>query len=129
MPPRAANSHSASVGSRTPAQAQYACASSHDTCTTGCRSRPSSDDCGPSGVRHEAPSTSRHHGARATAWVGGKSSGSSPPNTNESPSRSASVTCPVAAANRAKSAFVTLWAAMANGETRMRRTGPSPSSG
>ena len=34
-PPRAAYSHSASVGSRSPAQAQYSCASDHDTWTTG----------------------------------------------------------------------------------------------
>src|SRR5579871_414850 len=34
-PPRAARSHSASVGSRLPAQLAYAVASFHDTCTTG----------------------------------------------------------------------------------------------
>ncbi len=34
-PPRAANSHSASVGRRLPAHDAYAAASSHETCTTG----------------------------------------------------------------------------------------------
>ena len=48
-PPRAANSHSASVGSRAPAQAQYASASCHETWTTGWSSRSAIDECGPSG--------------------------------------------------------------------------------
>ena len=34
-PPRAAHSHSASLGRRAPAHAQYALASCHETCTTG----------------------------------------------------------------------------------------------
>ena len=48
-PPRAANSHSASVGRRVPLHAQNAWASFHDTWTTGWSSRPSRSDCGPSG--------------------------------------------------------------------------------
>ena len=49
MPPRAARSHSASVGSSFPAQVAYASASSNATCTTGCRSRPLIDVFGPPG--------------------------------------------------------------------------------
>src|SRR5437764_711634 len=40
-PPRAANSHSASVGSRLPAHFAYATASSQEAWTTGCSSLPS----------------------------------------------------------------------------------------
>ena len=39
-----------------------------------------------------APWTRRHQGACAAPWVGGKSSGSSPPKTKDQPKRSASVT-------------------------------------
>ena len=40
-PPRAARSHSASVGRDLPAQHAYSSASSYATCVTGCSSRPS----------------------------------------------------------------------------------------
>src|SRR3954447_7608939 len=39
MPPRAARSHSGSVGSAFPAHAAYASASAYAMCTTGCRAR------------------------------------------------------------------------------------------
>jgi hypothetical protein len=68
-PPRAANSHSASVGSRVPLQSQYARASFHDTWTTGWSPRSATELCGPSGARQLAPSTSRHQGAAATPLV------------------------------------------------------------
>src|SRR5215813_11469356 len=42
-PPRAANSHSASVGSVLPAHVAYASTSSNATCTTGCSHKPSSE--------------------------------------------------------------------------------------
>src|SRR5262249_21517817 len=48
-PPRAACSHSASVGNRLSAQSAYACASSQPTWTTGCRSSPPKVEVGPSG--------------------------------------------------------------------------------
>ena len=72
----------------------------------GRRGRRASD-WGPSGWRQSAPSTCRHHGAAATARVGGKSSGSRPPNTNDQPKRSASVRWPVASTNAAKWSLVT----------------------
>ena len=74
-PPRAARSHSASVGSRVAAHALYATASFQETWTTGWSTRPSSVESGPSGCAQSAPSTFRHHGVCATASVGGKSSG------------------------------------------------------
>src|SRR6266540_2959156 len=86
-PPRAANSHSASVGSLALAQAQYAFASSQETCTTGWSTRSSIEECGPSGWLQPAPSTLRHQGACKTPSVGGKSSGSSPAKTNDHPNR------------------------------------------
>ena len=50
-PPRAACSHSASVGSRPPHHAAYASASRRDTCTTGWSPRSDTDECGPFWVR------------------------------------------------------------------------------
>ena len=89
-PPRAACSHSASVGSRLPAQRQYAVASFHDTWTTGWSSR--ARRCRRA-VPRDAASRRRRPGATtaacATPRVSGKSSGSSPPNTNDQPKRSA----------------------------------------
>ena len=107
--PRAARSHSASVGSRSSAQSQYATASYQLTCTTGWDSRPSTVDPGPSGRRQSAPGTSRHHGAAATARVAGKSSGSSPANTNDVPISSAVVRYAVSSMKAAKSRLVTVW--------------------
>ena len=57
--------------------------------------------------------------------VGGKSSGSRPPNTNDQPSASAMVVVPVAAAKSANSSLVTGCAAMTNASVRASRTGPS----
>ena len=89
-PARAAYSHSASVGSRFPAQAAKAAASFALTCTTGWS--PPAVLCGPCGVRQVAWGTCRHQGAAATPRVSGKSSGSRPAKTNDQPIRSASVT-------------------------------------
>ena len=81
----------------------------------GGRSRPSIDDCGPSGWAQSAPNTCRHHGAWATPRVGSKSSGSKPPNTNDQPSVSAVVRWSVAATNWAKSWLVTATVSIENG--------------
>ena len=59
-PPRAARSHSASVGSALPAQAAYASASSCATWTTGCRARVYVSLPGPSGRSPRAPGTQFH---------------------------------------------------------------------
>ncbi len=59
-PPRAAYSHSASVGIAFPAHAAYAAASSQATCSTGCRFRPSRLLPGPSGCRQSAPGIQSH---------------------------------------------------------------------
>ena len=107
-PPRAAYSHSASVGRRLPAQravglgvvpAHVDDRVVHALLEVGAAA--------PSGRRQSAPSTWRHHGACAAARVGGKSSGSRPAKTNDQPKRSASVTWPVASTKRANSAFET----------------------
>ena len=68
-------------------------------------------------------------GVAATARVGGKSSGNNPAKTNEAPRRSAVVTHPVAATNRAKSALVTAWAPISNASSATSWAGPSPSPG
>ena len=60
-PPRAANSHSASVGRRLPAHCAYASASAYAMCTTGKRSLPAIELFGPSGWRQLAPLISDHH--------------------------------------------------------------------
>jgi hypothetical protein len=65
-PPRAANSHSASVGNRFPAHAAYAAASFHDTCVTGISIRAAIDESGPSGRSHFANGTLHHHGTANT---------------------------------------------------------------
>src|SRR5215218_10280982 len=62
-PPRAANSHSASVGSRLPAHWAYATASSQETWTTGWSSRPSRLLPGPSGRVQQASGWNRHQRA------------------------------------------------------------------
>ena len=59
-PPRAAYSHSASVGSDLPAHVAYASASSYATCTTGCRSLPLIVLPGPAGFFQYAPGTYSH---------------------------------------------------------------------
>ena len=124
-PPRAACSHSASVGSRPPHHAAYASASRRDTWTTGWSARSATEECGPSGWAQSAPCTSRHHGAAATPRVGAKSSGRKPPNTNDQPNSSASVRCPVAATNAANSALLTAQRAIRYGATSTSRTGHS----
>ena len=65
-PPRAAHSHSASVGNRFPAQLLYATASFHDTCTTGWFIRLLIVDLKPSGLRQQAPSIANHQGTCMT---------------------------------------------------------------
>src|SRR3954466_2493181 len=69
-PPRAANSHSASVGSDLPAQAAYASASSGVMWTTGCRCPPATPDCGPSGWDQLAPGTYSHQFAQLRRSTG-----------------------------------------------------------
>ena len=91
-PPRAAHSHSASVGRRVPVQRQYATASCHETCTTGWSPRSSSVGLrtfgvAPVGAVHLAPPL----GARRPRACRGSRRASSPPNTNDQPKRSASV--------------------------------------
>src|SRR4051794_38978468 len=88
-PPRAARSHSASVGSDLPAHVAYASASSGATWTTGWRLRPATPDAGPSGCNQLAPGTYSHQVAqlrrstgpsegRNTSDPGTSSSGSAP---------------------------------------------------
>src|SRR3978361_405507 len=129
-PPRAAYSHSASVGSRVPAQRQYACASSQDTWTTGWFARSPTDEPGPSGARQDAPRTPSHHPAPSTLVI---TSDRSPVkarwNTAEDPQRSASVTWPVSLTKVANAALVTAVASRRNGESVTGSTGSSPSSG
>ena len=60
IPPRAARSHSASVGNSLPAQVAYAVASSKATWTTGWSSRPAVVLPGPSGWRQLAPGVQAH---------------------------------------------------------------------
>ena len=69
-PPRAAYSHSASVGSRPPAQAAYACASSWATCTTGWSARLLTELPGPSGWCQQAPGVQDHHWLRCRRSTG-----------------------------------------------------------
>ena len=72
-PPRAAYSHSASVGSRPPAHAQYAAASFHDTCTTGWSHRSSRPSAAPRGAasRRRTPAATTGRG-RPPAWAGSR---------------------------------------------------------
>ena len=56
-PPRAANSHSASVGRSFPAHWAYAAASANATCTTGCSHNREIELAGPLGWRQSAPGT------------------------------------------------------------------------
>src|SRR6185312_6073153 len=60
-PPRAARSHSASVGRRLPAHLQWATASTQATWTTGWFSFPLRLLCGPSGCLQLAPGRYSHH--------------------------------------------------------------------
>src|SRR5262249_21248162 len=122
-------SHSASAGSRPPAQVQYASASACETCTTGWSQRPFNRDPGPSGRDQAAPGTARHQGAATTARVGGAFAGRWPATTKDQPNRSASVTYRVARAKRANCSFVTVEAASSNAPTVTSRTGPSRSLG
>src|SRR5688572_9609537 len=69
-PPRAANSHSASVGRRLPAHRAYAMASSHDTCTTGCADRSPMLLPGPSGCFQLAPGVHCHHADTSSSGTG-----------------------------------------------------------
>ena len=69
-PPRAAISHSASVGSASPAHVAYASASSYATCTTGWSARLSIDECGPAGCRQDAPGVQVHHRLRCRRSTG-----------------------------------------------------------
>src|SRR5262245_12969672 len=58
--PRAAFSHSASLGSRVPDHSQNACTSTKDTWVTGWSSLPSTVEYAPRGVRQVAPSMGFH---------------------------------------------------------------------
>ncbi len=63
-PPRAAYSHSASVGRSAPTHAAYAAASSWATWTTGWSGRRFTELPGPSGLRQQAPGVQVHHWLR-----------------------------------------------------------------
>src|SRR5215217_6053632 len=102
-PPRAAYSHSASVGRRRPAQRAYASASGKATCTTGWSSRSSIPLSEPNGRRQLAPGAQRHHCrqlrrstgplvGRNTSAPGTSSCGAAPANCVGSSSCSATVT-------------------------------------
>ncbi len=129
-PPRAARSHSASVGRRLPAQRAYASASRQETCTTGWSERSSMVEPGSSGDRQVAPRTESHHGGPAIRpgrmWRRA-SEPMKPAKTNDQPNRSASLTWPVAATNSAYRALGTAVASRWNGLSSTSRTGPSPS--
>jgi hypothetical protein len=56
----------ASLGRRAPAYAQYAIASYHATCATGCPARSRTCEPGSSGRCQDASSTETHHGDPAT---------------------------------------------------------------
>ena len=92
-PPRAAYSHSASVGSRLPAQAQKAGRRPTRRAPRGARrgrrGRSADPRVAPVGALDLAPPGRLRDGAG-----GGKSSGRRPPKTNEQPTRSASVRSP-----------------------------------
>ena len=66
-PPRAAYSHSASVGSRFPDQAAYSLASFQETWTTGWSRMPFRFEPGPKGRFQVAFLTGHHHSAPWTA--------------------------------------------------------------
>src|SRR3954468_17015040 len=109
-PPRAAYSHSASVGNRFPAQAANAVASFHDICKTGSSSlapRP-----GPHGCFQFATST-RPHPFFCTS------------NTPDHPNFSASVTYFVASTKTRNCATVTSVLSIQNEFNFTRCTGPS----
>ena len=95
-PSLAAYSHSASVGSRPPRQAQYAAASCQDTWTTGCAPRFAAKTSlpGPCGDRQSLPFTGSHHSTPSTAlsMAARRASLSSRWNTKDQPKRSLSVT-------------------------------------
>ncbi len=80
---------------------------------------------GPSGARHEAPSTPHHHGVPSGRGAAGRN----PANAYDQPNRSASVTCPVSRTKRANRSLVTACTSMRNAATATSRTGPSPSAG
>ena len=84
---------------------------------------------GPSGCRQSAPMTCRHHGADATARVGGKSAGSMPAE-DERPSVPLGVGDEARGpTKRANCSLDTVTASIPNGATSTSRTGPSPSLG
>ena len=69
-PPRAAHSHSASVGRVLPDQAAKAAASSKAIWTTGCSPRPTRSLPGPSGCRQQAPGVQCHHWLKSLVSTG-----------------------------------------------------------
>jgi hypothetical protein len=98
--------------------------------TTGWSSRPSSPDSGPPGCRQSASRTPNHHGVPAAGPITASAGAATARwNTAENPKLSASVTNPVAATNRRKSAFVTGVASIENASTATLCTGRSPSPG
>src|SRR5581483_6114589 len=141
-PPRAANSHSASVGSRFPAHLQYASASCQQTWTTGWSSRPLRSLSGPSGCFQHAPGTHFHQFATLShetaslggtktrapgtscSSVGGGAPGGRPRSIDSLVGlRSATVTYPVSATNRANAALVTSVLSIQNPDTDTLWTG------
>src|SRR5262249_25756618 len=110
-PPRAAYSHSASVGRRLPAQRQYSVASFQETCVTGYSWRHLTFEPGPSGCFQYAPRTLHHHVTPRTVsstnsremWVW---------KTKDQSNFSASVRYLVALTNSANWRFVTGYVSM-----------------
>ena len=84
---------------------------------------------GPPGAASRLPPPCATTEPRATAWVGGKSSGRSPAKTNDQPNRSASVAYPVASMKEAKASLETATASIQKESSEISRTGPSPSAG
>ncbi len=135
-PPRAANSHSASLGSDFPDHAAYASASSYATWTTGWSSRSSTVLAGPSGCRQQALGTYAHQarwsfkltrcgGRRKTSDPATRREGSTSGYSAGSGARSGTVTYPVASTNRRNSALVTGCRSIQKPSTVTRWTGLS----
>ena len=83
---------------------------------------------GPAGCRQSAPRTASHHGTPAARWrTSAGAACTARWNTADTPSRSASVTWPVAFTKVANCALVTALVSMRYGETRTACTGRSPS--
>src|SRR5262249_49111600 len=135
-PPRAASSHSASLGMALPAQSAYAATSAQPTCTTGWSGLLRTELPGPCGCRQSAPGTGFHQlcgSARLTRCLGGtntaengtSSSGLAPGESAGSGARSATVAYPVLRTNRPNWRLVTGPGSIQNPLTVTGRAGAS----